>query len=159
MPTSHAESWQNPCPENPSIDETELSGWVIRVTAVEPRGDAEGVELGLPDAAVGVCHESQPWCWGGVSFNERPKAGSRVAFANRGTEPVTNRLEGGPRMVELGGCNGRSRRGLRFVPSRRRLKVMGEVHGPAGAKMRSLWLLTGTLMAERWRIIGSARAS
>jgi hypothetical protein len=96
---------------------------------------------------------------GGVSFNERPKAGSGVAFANRGTKPVTNRLEGGPRMVELGGCNGRSRWGLRFVPSRRRLKVRGAVHGPAAAKVLPVSLLSGTLMAERWRIIGPARAS
>jgi hypothetical protein len=36
---------------------------------------------------------------------------------------------------------------------------MGEIRGPAAAKMLLFSLLTGTLMAERWRIIGSARAS
>ena len=36
---------------------------------------------------------------------------------------------------------------------------MGEVHGPAAAKMLPFSLLTGTLMAERRRIIGPARAS
>ena len=95
----------------------------------------------------------------GIQAPEALEHAHQMGVVHRGTKPVTNRLEGGPRMVELGGCNGRSRRGLRFVPSRRRLKVMGEVHGPAAVKMLPFSLLSGTLMAEGWRIIGPARAS